>query len=225
MLVLNALTGAAFAPDAQPAPVAGAFAAAIDTAAALPPDEGLSCHARDHYDLSGDAAFVWGMGFRVKDGAECCAACAAHRRLCGRNRSRGSVFWKTSQGRSHTCSSGRRNVCNAWVFCAGDPSAPPEYANRCFSYDVHNHTRGECWLKHESNPASPVAAGPTLPRAMREAPRKQWPWAVSEKLWPWPVPEYLTWQSGVVAPSGATTWQAVGVPGWHRRFCKRHGPC
>ena len=119
------------------------------------------------------------------------------------------------------CSGGRRNACNAWVFCAGDPAR----SNRCFSYDVHNHTRGECWLKHEPHPEHPIAAGPTLPRAMRDAPRQQWPWAVAERLWPWPVPEHLAWQSGIVAPPGATVWQGVELPGWHRRFCKRHGPC
>ena len=75
--MLLALLSVAFAPDAQLAPVGGAFAAAVDQAAALPPEEALSCHARDHFDLSGDAAFVWGMGFRVEDAGACCAACAA----------------------------------------------------------------------------------------------------------------------------------------------------
>ena len=216
-----ALLSVAFAPDAQPAPVGGEFASAVDRAAALPPEEALSCHARDHFDLSGDAAFVWGMGFRVEDAGACCAACAAHRRVCGKARSRGSIFWRTSRGQNHMCSGGRRNACNAWVFCAGDPAR----SNRCFSYDVHNHTRGECWLKHEPHPEHPVAAGPTLPRAMRDAPRRQWPWAVAERLWPWPVPEYLAWQSGILAAPGAAVWQRVELPGWHRRFCKRHGPC
>ena len=118
-------------------------------------------------------------------------------------------FWE-----QRTC--GGRGACNAWVFC-GSP--------RCFSYDVHNHTFGECWLKHEPDIASPIAAGPTLPRAMREAPRRQWPWAVSEKLWAGLPPERLQWQSGIVAPRDANVWTNVRLPGWHKGWCKRHGSC
>ena len=66
-----ALLSVAFAPDAQPAPVGGEFASAVDRAAALPPEEALSCHARDHFELSGDAACVWGRGFRVEDAGAC----------------------------------------------------------------------------------------------------------------------------------------------------------
>ena len=78
------------------------------------------------------------------------------------------------------------------------------------------------WSEHEPNPASPIAAGPTLPRAMRDAPRKEWPWAVAESLWPLPVPEYIAWQSGIVADRSEAVWQSVTLPGWHRRFCKKH---
>ena len=211
------------APDASFAPEGASFAATVDDAAHLSQAEGLSCHARDHLDLSGDAAFVWGLGFRVKDAGECCKACAAHQSQCSRKRSRGEVWWRGADGRKHTCSGGRKTgACNAWVFCAGDPTLPHPAKNRCFSYDIHNHTRGECWLKHEPNPANPIAAGPSLPRAMRDAPRKEWPWSVSEKLWPWPVPELLTWQSGIVAPQGEAVWQSTKLPGWHKRFCNSH---
>ena len=65
MLLATTLFAPCFAPDAS-------FAATVDDAAHLSQAEGLSCHARDHLDLSGDAAFVWGLGFRVKDAGECC---------------------------------------------------------------------------------------------------------------------------------------------------------
>ena len=38
-------------------------------------------------------------------------------------------------------------------------------------------------------------------------------------------PERLTWQSGIVAPADAGAWTYARSPGWHRRFCNRHGPC
>ena len=110
-----------------------------------------------------------------------------------------------------------KKPCNSWSFC---------YLPVCWGLDnAHNHTFGECWLKHEPDIASPIAAGPTLPRAMREAPRRQWPWAVSEKLWAGLPPERLQWQSGIVAPRDANVWTNVRLPGWHKGWCKRHGSC
>lgn len=38
-------------------------------------------------------------------------------------------------------------VVRRWVFCEG---SGPQYDNRCFSFDIHNHTRGECWLKRQA---------------------------------------------------------------------------
>mmetsp|Transcript_1203 Transcript_1203/g.2774 ORF Transcript_1203/g.2774 Transcript_1203/m.2774 type:complete len:221 (+) Transcript_1203:30-692(+) len=195
------------------------FGAQVDVEAALP-EQGLSCHARDGYDLSGDAAYVWGLNFHVTSTAACCRACAAHARVCSQAGSRGATFWTAPQARC----SGRRNACNAWVFCAGTPSTSGA-EQRCFSYDVHNHTRGECWLKHEPNPANPIAAGPILPLAMRTAPRKKQPWAVARRIWPWPVPQNISWQSGILAPRAAQVWSTTRQPGWYERFCRRHGPC
>ena len=86
--------------------------------------------------------------------------------------------------------SGAPGVCNAWVYCAGsDDPSERAFADRCFSYTIHNHTRGECWLKHEANESHPIAHGPTLPLRMRRAPRADWPWAVNPNVWPWDVPE------------------------------------
>ena len=36
--------------------------------------------------------------------------------------------------------------CNSWVFC-------PEPI--CFAPDAHRHTYGECWMKHQRDPAAP----------------------------------------------------------------------
>lgn len=69
---------------------------------------------------------------------------------------------------------------------------------------------------------SPIAAS-TLPQAMRDAPRRQWPWAVAEHLWPGPPPEKNAWESGIVAATGERAWETVRLPGWHHAFCKKHG--
>ena len=195
------------------------FAADTDRAAGL--DAGrpgtLSCHARDGRDLSGDAAYVWGMNNLVESAGACCAMCAAHQRTCGQGTKPPPSYMP---GRRCGRGLGR---CNAWVYCAGSPE--PGFEDRCFSYDVHVHKKGECWLKHESNITGPIAAGPTLPAAMRDAPRSQWPWAVSEKIWPARPPETLTWVSGIVAPADAPAWAEPRIPGWYRRFCKKHGGC
>ena len=191
-------------------------AAARATAASLP--AGLSCHARDGRDLSGDAAYVWGMNNIVGSAGECCALCAAHQQACGTQQKPAAEY---APGKR--CGRGR-GKCNAWVFCSG--SSIPGMEDRCFSYDVHKHHKGECWLKHEANISGPVAAGPTLPKALREAPRTTWPWAVSVAIWPGTPPERLEWQSGIVAPMPAPAWKAPKQPGWYTRFCKKvEGGC
>lgn len=210
MLAL-ALASSAMPPSAiVPAPGADAFSSSVDAEA------GRACHARNGLDLSGDAAYVWGTGFHVENAATCCKACAAHRATCGANGSKGNpVYWDDGK---HKLRCGRtRGRCNAFVFCAAADG-------QCFSYDIHVHKTGECWLKHEPNISMPVAAGPTLPRTMLDAPRRDWPWAVSTKVWPKEKPpEKITWQSGIVAPRAAPTWQALKVPGWQLSFCKKHG--
>ena len=188
--------------------------------------DGLSCHAREGYDIAGDAAYVWGLAFNVSSAAECCAACAAQRRTCGPRSSRGKRFWTASGGRrtQATCS-GAPGVCNSWVFCPGSDDTPGA-SDRCFSYTIHNHSKGECWLKHEANQSVPIAAGPKLPLAMRRAPRRDWPWAVAENVWPWAVPEKIAWQAGLLAAPNAPVWRGTKKPDWHDKFCGgKHGPC
>ena len=218
------------AAGAPPPPPDEPFHVRVDRAAALPYDEGLSCHARDGYDLAGDAAFVWGLTFHVASAAECCAACAAHRRACAGGRARGRTFWDASQPRARVpraaakCSADARG-CNAWVYCPGSPGLAGA-EDRCFSYTIHNHSAGECWLKHEPREAEPIAHGPELPAAMVAAPRKAWPWAVDPRVWPWEPPRRVAWQSGILAPRGARVWQRTVKPDWHDKFCRgKHGPC
>ena len=148
------------------------FAAMVDRAAALPEAEGLSCHARDGYDIAGDVAFVWGLGFRVDSAAECCQACAAHRRTCASPASQGAVFWTTTlPPKPGPSRCGRaQGVCNAWSFCPGSDVAGA--ASRCFSYSAHNHSRGECWCELALS-RDPRAARPRLARPSQRRPPLQ----------------------------------------------------
>ncbi|GLI66469.1 hypothetical protein VaNZ11_010312 [Volvox africanus] len=65
-------------------------------------------------------AVVWGLGNKKASAAECCAACKEHQLKAGSNM-----------------------PCNIWVWC-GDPSGI------CWTMDIHNHTTGDCWLKHQA---------------------------------------------------------------------------
>ena len=110
-----------------------------------------------------------------------------------------------------------------WVFCEGG-GAPTDY--RCFSYDIHNHTRGECWLKRQADPSRPTVGDlGTYPPELRAAPRAIWPWAVEERIWPWSMPEDVHWTSGVLLPEGAEGVVTPGEPVNFVRWCDKHGPC
>jgi hypothetical protein len=210
-----------------PPPSAIDFASKVDAEAQVltPSMAGLSCHAREGYDIAGDAAYVWGLAFNVANAAECCAACAAQQQTCGSAAARGKGFWRASRRERTQGRCGGAGRCNAWVFCPGsDDTVGAE--DRCFSYTIHNHSRGECWLKHESNMSHPIAAGPTLPGRMRHAPRRDWPWAVAVNVWPWEVPEKIAWQAGLLAERSAPVWRGTQKPDWHHKFCRgKHGPC
>ena len=165
------------------------FAAKVDAEAAGHYQEmardRLSCHAREGHDIAGDDAFVWGLAFNVASAAECCAACAAQRKVCGEKESRGKQFWRASRReKTQARCNGHTGACNAWVFCPGSPDAAG-YEDRCFSYaacqpactaklgidpmlcvrcyhrsyTIHNHSKGECWLKHEPNVSYPTSPG------------------------------------------------------------------
>ena len=103
----------------------------------------------------------------------------------------------TSTRKRATCALSLRSAAGAatahcgargrWVFCEG---GGPETDNRCFSFDIHNHTRGECWLKRQADPSRPTVGDEgAYPPKMRSSARAIWPWAVDEKLWPWEMPD------------------------------------
>ena len=80
-------------------------------------------------------------------------------------------------------------ACNTWVYC----SYP-----LCWSNDVWNHSRGECWLKHQKDPTRPNAGSYG---AYPEGYRKKHHTA----------PERVQWMSGVLA----TGHVVVDGPHWH----------
>jgi hypothetical protein len=82
--------------------------------------------------------------------------------------------------------------------------------NRCFSFDIHRHWRGECWLKRQADPTRPtVGDDGEYPPEMRAAPRAIWPWAVEEAIWPWEMPKRVHWTSGVLLPPGSEDVEVV----------------
>jgi hypothetical protein len=184
------------------------------------PARGDVCHTHLHADYAGDMAVVWGMNFRVDSAAACCDACQAHARVCGAPDGHGKDFF---EGQPHPCGDTPANTCNMWVYCAGGGA---EVDNRCFSFDIHNHTQGECWLKRQADPSRPtVGDSGAFPPEMRAAPRQIWPWAVERNIWPWDMPEAVHWVSGVLLPEGADGEVVPGAPNNFVRWCDAHGPC
>ncbi|KAL3906238.1 MAG: hypothetical protein SGPRY_010625 [Prymnesium sp.] len=184
------------------------FSSQVDRVASL--GANLSCHARDGYDLGGEAAYVWGVRFHVRSAAQCCAACAAHARVCGEEGRRGQVFYRTKLPpvRGAWRCSDEKGGCNGWSFCPG--SDVPGATNR---------------LKRAANVTTPLAMG-SLPRQMREAPRRDWPLAVPEHVWPWAMPSQVSWQAGILAAPDARVWVGTTPPDWHLKFCNGIlGPC
>lgn len=181
-----------------------------------------TCHARLNTDYMGEQAPVWGLGnpgFHLKDAAECCAACQAHARVCGRADSRHKSWWPARP----ELKCGANPGCNLWVFC-------PE--KQCFAFDIHVHTFGECWLKQQrtllkgniTSPKDPHEGQTFFPQSMRKSPRNVWPWAVDPKIWPGGIPERVPWISGVLAPADAVVRSAAADDPWRRRWCEKHGP-
>uniref|UniRef100_A0A7S0N6E9 Apple domain-containing protein n=1 Tax=Pyramimonas obovata TaxID=1411642 RepID=A0A7S0N6E9_9CHLO len=155
-------------------------------------DTADECHAERHAGYDGHA-FTWGMSFRVHTAGECCDACAAHQRVCGQSASEGREFYRIG-GRRETCNrppgSPESFACNVWVFC-------PEPL--CWANDIHNHTLGECWLKHQADPANPRSPSRgRYPPALRAEHRT--------------APEKVQWMSGVVVPPGTVV--TPSDPSW-----------
>ena len=194
-----------------------------------------TCHARANTGYAGDGALVWGLGkpgFHLAGASECCTACQAHARICGGAGSEGKEWWPaeangTASARKHgrrpamLCGGGQRRACQIWTFC---PSP------RCFAFDIHVHEFGECWLKFQAErlpeaPKDPHFGHSTYPERMRQAPRRDWPWAVSMDVWPDAMPREVPWVSGVLAPAGATIGWGRPDDAWRERWCQKHGPC
>ena len=182
------------------------------------------CNTEKHTDYGGPVAFVWGASFKVKDAGECCDACKAHANMCKSPDSEGSKFWTPSVAGDGVCGNhkhaGLRVTCNAWVFC-------PDH--QCFSFDIHNHSRGECWLKFVEDPTlpSPWNGGDrAFPPEMRAAKRADWPWAVDVSLWPDAMPAKVSWTAGVLLPLThvkPTHRDPEHRPDWWRLFMNKHG--
>ena len=185
--------------------------------APAPPD---ACHTHRHADYQGDMAVVWGMNFKVNTSAECCAACAAHAEICGTSDAEGKPFHPAAP---HPCGNKPHETCNMWVWCESGGAA---VENRCFSFDIHRHFKGECWLKRQADPTRPtVGDDGTYPAEMRAAPRAIWPWAVETEIWPWEMPEKVHWTSGVLLPPGTAEEVKPQPAANFVRWCDAHGPC
>jgi hypothetical protein len=154
----------------------------------------------------GGGAFTWGMTFKVETAAACCAACKEHARVCGGPGAEGTVFttreFKGEQTKERCSKSMGSNEgdkatvgkCNTWVFCP----TPESQGGLCWSNDVWNHTYGECWLKHQANPARPYAgAYKGYPEAYRKKHRT--------------TPPMVQWMSGVLSEKPPV----VDGPHWH----------
>ena len=182
-----------------------------------------TCHARLHTDYMGERAPVWGLGnpgFHLKDAGECCKACQAHAAVCGQPGAQAKSWWPARP----ELKCGGNPGCNIWVYC-------PE--EQCFAFDIHVHTKGECWLKQQRSPGGatnltrpkdPHEGHTTFPAAMRKSPRKLWPWAVDPKIWAGGIPEHVPWISGVLAPADAVVHSAPADDQWRKRWCDKHGP-
>jgi len=122
------------------------------------------CHAEASLDLDGPAV-AWGISHRTADAAECCARCISHAEERSRQRDRGG--------------DGGHGACNSWVFC-------PEEV--CWSPDIWNHTKGECWLKVQQDPRAPkVNFRGGYPADFRRHHST--------------APPHVAWQAGVILPS------------------------
>ena len=144
----------------------------------------------------------------------------AHAAVCGQPGNQAKSWWPARP----ELKCGGNPGCNIWVYC-------PE--EQCFAFDIHVHTKGECWLKQQrspngatnlTRPKDPHEGHTTFPAAMRKSPRKVWPWAVDPKIWAGGIPEHVPWISGVLAPADAVVRSAPADDQWRKRWCDKHGP-
>jgi len=174
------------------------------------------CNTRLDTDYAGDTAPMWGTNFKLADAGECCNACQAHHQVCGQQGSEGREWWPDRP--ELRCGPNPAEACSLWVFC------PKE---QCFSFDIHKHLRGECWLKAQARdparPRDPHLGKQHYPEGLRATQRSEWPWAVTEEIWPGEMPARVGWTSGVVGlPAGTEVVSSEPHDNWRRRWCDNH---
>ena len=193
------------------------FAAHIDAQARLEPSAGLSCHARESTDLSGDAAFVWGTNFLVTSAAACCQACAAHQRTCRGRQTRagssgaratgapcgavaaagaaGAMRGSTAPAAEATTARGRptgasRTTCTCTAVASAGSSTSPSPPGR---WPLGRRCRGACGRRRASS-------GPGLSRKPCGRTRRPSGWRGSRAS-----------SSGVATPCGASSASPAGT--------------
>ena len=140
------------------------------------------CGAQPRSALGDDGpVLTWALGprgFGTDSAERCCEACRSH----AAGDTVEGVRNKDIFGRGGQKSSGR---CNVWVWCP--------HPTRCWANDIHNHTFGECWLKHQRDPL--------------RAPKYNQRGTYSEKMRTHhrTAPEAVQWMSGVLGRSGPGT--------------------
>jgi hypothetical protein len=118
-------------------------------------DSVTGCHPWPHMGYAAEYSFTWGASFRVADEQECCEACAAHNRVCSLPNSAHTPFWTASMQKG-TARCGKDAVgCNLWTYC------PLE---RCFAFDVHNHSKHECCTRTHCPSRTTAAIARATPR-------------------------------------------------------------
>jgi hypothetical protein len=137
--VLSTTSSSSVAPAAHVDSVVQSGGAAA--AAPRPPPMALrdepstGCHPWPHMGYSAEYSFTWGRSFMVKDEQECCEACAAHNRTCSDPANAHKPYWHASLQKGPTACGKEAVGCNVWTYCPYD---------RCFAFDIHNHSRHEC---------------------------------------------------------------------------------
>ena len=135
------------------------------------PSTDLITHIERRADYDG-IAVTGGLGNKKHSVEECAAACRLHERL-------------PNEKVLHALL-----PCNAFVFC------PDEV---CFEPDMHEHTKGDCWLKFTEAPAAPEV---NMRGRLSTLQRRNHPKA----------PRVVQWQSGVLLPKGTEMTNGTWSP-------------
>ena len=139
-----------------------------------------TCGAQPHSALGDDGpVLTWALGprgFKTASAELCCQACQRH--------AAGEDVAGVRNVKLRVGSTDGAARCNVWVWC-------PE-PRRCWAADIHNHTFGECWLKHQRDP-------------LRTPKYNQRGTYGAMKKWHTSAPDQVQWISGVLGRSGPGT--------------------